>query len=218
MLAYVAALFSGGPAYADTAPLSYGSRGAAVIGMQEALYRRGFLWERPSGVYDARTRYAVWAFQKSRGLQPRTRVGPRTLRALRTSDHRRPLPLSLRTGALVDLKRQLLTVYRDHRQIMTVHVSTGAGVEYCHSGRCAVAVTPTGDFQIDRRAAGWTTGPLGSMYNSLYFNGGIAIHGSRSVPRRPASHGCVRVPIHAADLIFRVLDIGDPVHVRASTR
>ncbi|GAA2353418.1 L,D-transpeptidase family protein [Nonomuraea africana] len=205
------------PAHAETTPLRYRSRGAAVTDLQKALRERGFLWSKPTGVYDSRTRFAVWAFQKSRGMRPQTLVGPATLRALSRPSKRPPLPKSLRTGAVIDLRRQLLTVYRDHRKVMTVHVSTGAHSRYCHSGRCAIAITPVGDFRITKRTPGWTTGPLGSMYNSLYFVGGVAIHGSSQVPRRPASHGCVRVPLRAADRLFELLDVGDPVHVRRST-
>ncbi|WP_327086726.1 L,D-transpeptidase family protein [Nonomuraea sp. NBC_01738] len=203
------------PAHADPPKLRYHQRGVAITQLQQALDKRGFLWGRPNGVYDQRTRYAVWAFQKSRGMRPRTPVGPAVLRALHTPRRREAPPKSLRTGALVDLGRQLLTVYRDYRPVLTVHVSTGAGVEYCHDGRCRVAVTPVGDYRIFSRVAGVSTGPLGSMYNTLYFNGGIALHGSLAVPRHPASHGCVRMPLRAADRVFALLHEGDPVHVRA---
>ena len=35
-----------------------------------------------------------------------------------------------------------------------------------------------------------------------YFIGGIAVHGSNSIPRYPASHGCVRVSVQAMDFIW----------------
>ena len=62
---------------------------------------------------------------------------------------------------------------------------------------------------------GWETGPLGSLYNSQYFNGGIAIHGSRSVPAYPASHGCVRISMSAAEWFPDQVSIGTPVYVVA---
>ena len=34
---------------------------------------------------------------------------------------------------------------------------------------------------------GWATSRLGRLYNAVYFNGGIAIHGAPSVPTYPAS-------------------------------
>jgi hypothetical protein len=36
----------------------------------------------------------------------------------------------------------------------------------------------------------------------MYFNGGIAVHGSTSVPPHPASHGCCRLTISAMDMIL----------------
>ena len=42
-------------------------------------------------------------------------------------------------------------------------------------------------------------GRLGSMYRPMYFNGGIAVHGSRfDIGAYPSSHGCVR--IHNANM------------------
>ncbi|NBT26542.1 MAG: murein L,D-transpeptidase, partial [Actinobacteria bacterium] len=63
--------------------------------------------------------------------------------------------------------------------------------------------TPEGTFAIDReRPDGWWNGDLGKIYRPKYFNGGVAIHGSTSVPAYPASHGCVRVSVAAMDMIW----------------
>jgi lipoprotein-anchoring transpeptidase ErfK/SrfK len=51
-------------------------------------------------------------------------------------------------------------------------------------------------------AEGWWDGDLGSIYRPKYFNGGIAVHGSYSIPDYPASHGCVRVSTAAMDWIW----------------
>ena len=48
---------------------------------------------------------------------------------------------------------------------------------------------------------GWRKSPLGLLYYPNYFNDGVAIHGSLSVPPTAASHGCVRIP-HYADKAF----------------
>ncbi len=42
---------------------------------------------------------------------------------------------------------------------------------------------------------------------------GYAIHGFRSVPVRPASHGCIRVPNPDAVSISRWISLGDRIHV-----
>ena len=44
---------------------------------------------------------------------------------------------------------------------------------------------------------------LGALYRPRYFHhDGIAVHGYRSVPPYPASHGCVRVTEAAMDWIW----------------
>lgn len=43
----------------------------------------------------------------------------------------------------------------------------------------------------------------GNMYNKRSIVGDVLLHGSTSVPPRPASHGCVRVTIADSDWMFR---------------
>lgn len=203
-----------------TEPIAHlrpGDRGETVKDLQKQLHWRGYYWGPVNGVYDQQTRYAVWSLQKRHGLRAQGEVGPRIWRAL---DHpQRPRPL-VRTGrpdrVEIDLSRQLLTVYRTGRPVLISHISTGAEAHYCENGHCGDAITPTGDFRVASRAPGWTTGVLGSMYNSLYFLGGIAMHGSTEVPLVPASHGCVRVPLATSERLFRMVAVGEPVHVRGS--
>jgi lipoprotein-anchoring transpeptidase ErfK/SrfK len=51
------------------------------------------------------------------------------------------------------------------------------------------------------------------LYCPIYINQGVAIHGSQSVPSRPASHGCIRIPMSAAKEIFDLTPIGTVVLV-----
>jgi hypothetical protein len=51
------------------------------------------------------------------------------------------------------------------------------------------------------------------MYYSNYISGGVAIHGFRTVPIQPASHGCIRIPIFAAREVSKLLPIGTIVLV-----
>ncbi len=66
---------------------------------------------------------------------------------------------------------------------------------------------------MQRRISGWRKSELGRLYNPLYFTGGIAIHGYPSVPTRPASHGCVRIPMSASHWFPQMVPDGTPVHV-----
>jgi hypothetical protein len=80
-------------------------------------------------------------------------------------------------------------------------------------GECARAVTPGGSFRMTEFRRGWTTSRLGRLYNALFFNGGIAVHGALSVPAYPASHGCVRIPMSAAEWFPSKVYPGTPVYV-----
>lgn len=78
-------------------------------------------------------------------------------------------------------------------------------------------MTPAGAFPVLWRIDGWRTAELGRIYNPVYFTReGVAVHGSLSVPLQPASHGCVRIPLHTADLFPGLVDDGTAVHVLAA--
>ena len=93
-----------------------------------------------------------------------------------------------------------------------------------HSGRTTVLNTstgragwrtPPGDFTIRREIDGVRHADLGDMYRPKYFNGGIALHGSSSIPAYAASHGCARLSNGAVDMIWGdgLAPIGTPVRV-----
>ena len=99
-----------------------------------------------------------------------------------------------------DWSRQILILARDGKPVRIYHSSSGK------------ASTPTvfGIFRFYRRQ--WGTNALG-MVHSVYFIRGYAIHGYKSVPVYPASHGCLRVPIPNARSIARWIELGDRIHV-----
>ncbi|MFC5826855.1 L,D-transpeptidase family protein [Nonomuraea insulae] len=192
-----------------------GQRGEVVRELQKRLHAAHYYFGRFHGVYDEQTKFAVWALQKSHRLMPKGEIGPKALAALGKQPHRRPLvPNGGADRVEISLRDQLLTVYRKRKPVLISHISTGAEIRYCEDGRCGNAITPVGDFRVMSRAPGWTTGHLGSMFNSLYFTGAIAMHGSTKVPLQPASHGCVRVPIETSKRLFEIVKVGEPVYVR----
>ena len=99
--------------------------------------------------------------------------------------------------------------------VLVIHASSGSGIPWANENHSGSSITPIGDFAINRRIAGWRESSLniGRLYNPLYFNGGIALHGSLSVPNHPASHGCIRLPMHVAEYLPSELPDGTPVHV-----
>jgi lipoprotein-anchoring transpeptidase ErfK/SrfK len=92
-------------------------------------------------------------------------------------------------------------------------ISSGSGGWYVSEGEKRRAVTPTGRFRVYRKIPGWRKSRLGLMYYPVYIVGGIAIHGSPSVPRRPASHGCIRIPMSVAVAFYNTTPVGTTVHV-----
>ena len=114
----------------------------------------------------------------------------------------------------VNLKRQVLTVVDAQGQTLkTLPISSGSGKWFTSEGRRRRAITPRGSFTVYRKIAGWRKSPLGLLYYPNYIVGGIAIHGSPSVPSRPASHGCIRIPMYAAKQFSDMTPIGTPVLV-----
>ncbi|WP_189245977.1 L,D-transpeptidase family protein [Streptosporangium pseudovulgare] len=194
-----------------------GDLGREIVAVKKRLNELGFNVGPPTPVYDSGMRTAVWAFQKANGMRPVDRVDTATWRALVRPARIRPLVRDGEPSRVeIDLRRQLLTVWRHDRPVLVSHVSTGAERSYCERGHCGFADTPPGDFRVGERVRGWSMGYLGAMYYPVYFNGGIAIHGSTLVPRYPASHGCARIPLHNAVPLFRLAQPGEPVHVRRS--
>lgn len=169
------------------------------------------------GTFDGDTAYAITAFQKVHGLD-RTGEASGEVRAAIGSATTTPAALVPAGGAdrvEVDLGRQVLFLYENGMLLKTLTVSTGSGAEFCSEGSCRDAVTNEGSFHIYRQVQGWDSGPLGDLYSPQYFDGGIAIHGAKSVPAEPASHGCVRIPMSAAEWFPQHVSLGTRVYVVA---
>lgn len=196
--------------------LKYGSKGKYVKYVQDRLRTLHYAPGKSDGKYGKDLRYAVLAFQKVNGISPNGTVGKQTWAAL--AKPRTPGSI-VRGGKAnrveISKKRQLVVVYKSGRIQLITHTSTGSGKRYCHKGKCEVAKTPSGNFKVYRKINGWRHAPLGDLYKPIYFYRGYALHGSRSVPLYPASHGCARLPMnHTADLMFKIVPIGTAVYVR----
>ena len=104
-----------------------------------------------------------------------------------------------------------------------LNTSTGNGEEYTEVDKntpgeviTGVSLTPDGLHEVTReRPEGWWEGDLGEIYRPKYFVGGVAVHGSNSIPNYPASHGCVRVSVPAMDWIWEsgIMPLRTPVWV-----
>jgi lipoprotein-anchoring transpeptidase ErfK/SrfK len=150
------------------------------------------------GKLDNVSRTALVAFQK---VTWRKRTGvltrPEKAAVMRAT---RPEPMEKGPPHIeVDLARQVLFVVDDLGVVTSIlPVSTGNGKDFKAQGYWRTAVTPPGRFPILQKVRGWKKSPLGRLYYPNYIIGGIAIHGYPEVPAKPASHGCIRIPMFAA--------------------
>jgi peptidoglycan hydrolase-like protein with peptidoglycan-binding domain len=193
-----------------------GSRGDEVQALQQRLRDLHFDPGLADGAFGQSTVYAVQAFQKLNGFAPNGQVTDAVKAALANPAPIEPLvPDGGATRVEVDLRRQVLFLYKDGALRLVSHVSTGTGKTYCAEGKCGYrAITPVGAFRFAWRYSGWRTSRLGKLYNPVYFtSSGIAIHGALSVPTYPASHGCVRIPMNVAGYFPSLVARGDPVYV-----
>jgi len=198
--------------------LATGAKGAPVAALEGRLATLRFNPGKSDGVYDAHLTMAVMAFQKQQGLPRTGRADRTTLTKLAEAPLGRPmLDTTEPTRVEIDLKRQIAQFWRDGKLSRVLAVSTGSGVRYCvpkdKGGGCDTAVTPGGSYRADRKIKGLRVSPLGSLYDPVSSFGGIAIHGSPSIPATPASHGCVRVPMWESAWVHGAISIGDPVYV-----
>ncbi len=200
------------------AGLGPGDSGPAVLELEQRLDALRYDVGTVDATFDRITAHAVMAFQKVNGMERTGRATDDVVAAV-ASARGVPTPLVPAGGPTrveIDVPRQFLMLYEGDQVSRILPVSTGSNRRFCSQGWCRRAVTPGGSFTVGRRARGWENGPLGDLYNPLYFNGGIAIHGSPSVPASPASHGCVRIPMNAAEWFPGRVPSGTPVYVIAS--
>jgi hypothetical protein len=211
--------------------------------VQQRLLDLGFDPGPIDGVVGTLTKQAVWAFEKLVMGVPRAGATGVVTPALwdRMQDPlmvqpRRPTG-GLRNHTEIYLKEQVLVVFHQDLPVLITHISSGELDEfgepalYCEvvtydtdsDGElleepitreiCAYAKTPGGVFTYRRLVEGTRNGPLGDMWNPVYFNYGIAVHGALQVPAEPASHGCVRIPLHISEYFQSLIELGDSVLV-----
>jgi len=198
--------------------LKLGMSGADVKALQNKLISLHYIdVKSATGVFDSGTHHAVVAFQKVHRLGRDGIVGPITRSKLAAPTT--PRPRVKRSGGYyeIDLTRQVLFGFSGSNVIRIADTSTGTGRTFTRpSGGTGVAVTPTGTFRIQRKIDGWRKSDLGLLWRPAYIVGGIAIHGSASVPPYPASHGCIRTTIQTQNRMWPYLPIGRIVYIYRS--
>ncbi len=213
-----------------------GMKGADVRRLQQRLKDLHFDPGRIDGVYGGDTMMAVWAFQAL--VQKMTRdtlvdfVTPVLWDSMRgdvtITPRRQP---GTPNHVEVYLPEQVMAVFKGQQLLLVSHISTGTGQKWCEEvtidpgeegnkggvpikdGVCGEAITPGGIYYFYNRKLGQRESKLGTMWNPVYFNFGIAIHGAMMVPKEPASHGCVRIPIFVSNYFPALVQYNDRVYV-----
>lgn len=108
----------------------------------------------------------------------------------------------------INLATQQLQAWQGNRLVLQSRISSGRG------GR-----TPTGNFKAGPYKARMHHSSLydnAPMPWSVQIHGNIFIHGFASVPKYPASQGCIRLPLsegNPARLFYHWVETGTPVEV-----
>lgn len=109
---------------------------------------------------------------------------------------------------VVDKTTQTLTAYQGKRVLAVFPVSTGIYDESTPVGAWVARAK-----ERMRYSSKYNNAP---MPWSVQVVGNIFLHGSPDVPKRPASHGCVRIPISGANpaqWLWNWIDIGTPISI-----
>jgi len=227
------------PRVALTRNLSKGVVGEDVERMQQRLVDLGFDPGPVDGVFGPATTQALWAFQKLVLNIPRDQADgvltPEAWDVMQGEVSILPRrQRTTRTHMEVYLTQQVAVVFKNGAPELITHISSGSGEEWCDEvtldphtpdnetdevikkGICGSSITPGGVYNFQRRYVegdGWREGKLGRMHNPVYFNFGVAVHGSGNVPNNPASHGCIRIPMHIAEYFPDLVKRGDYIYV-----
>jgi hypothetical protein len=217
--------------------LRRGTFGDEVKAVQQRLKEFGFDPGPVDGVFGGGTEQAVWAFEglvlKRANTEQSGEVTNDTWQLMQdpiTFGPRRQQGVG-RTHMEIYLDLQAAIVFTDDRPTLITHISSGTGERWCalvtqdtdNKGQplpepikvdqCGISKTPGGVFHFTHRYPGNRQGPLGGMWNPVYFNYGIAVHGAKNVPTEPASHGCIRIPMFIADYFPSLVKNKDLVFV-----
>jgi lipoprotein-anchoring transpeptidase ErfK/SrfK len=184
--------------------LAAGDSGTDVRVLLRGLAKLGFRTPGVSSTLSRQATDSIVAFQKAYKL-PRTYVfDADDWRKFLSARRIRPRHRDPKLHIEIDKTRQILLVVKNGRVIHILPTSTGA-----------TGNTPEGRWKIRWKAPSTRTW-LGSaiLYRTMTFKGNeFAIHGFAPVPSYPASHGCARIPMWAADWLYRQSPVGETVYV-----
>jgi hypothetical protein len=218
--------------------LVLGDTGDDVKRMQQRLKDIGFDPNLIDGDFGYQTLQAVWAFQKLIMRIPISGVKDEFTPEMWQVAQGDNLVVPRRPNAQTDthvevyLPEQVLIVFKQDKPVLITHISSGDNKPWCEEvtidpgeegnvngtepikkGVCGESITPAGLYYFYNRRSGTRESKLGTMWNPVYFNGGVAVHGAAQVPIRPASHGCIRIPMFISEYFPSLVAYGDRIYI-----
>ena len=186
-----------------------------ILEAEKLLSGLGYWITKVDGRADASTQHAIMAFQKVEGRKRTGTLSAADLKALRAAEAPQArYPANGKAHVEVDLTRQVLFFVDESGAVTKIlPVSSGNEKKFIDQGVRKIAHTPTGKYVIGSKINGVRKSTLGLLYYPNYFAGGLAIHGSNSIPPFPASHGCVRIPRFADRAFFNMTKLGMNVYL-----
>jgi peptidoglycan hydrolase-like protein with peptidoglycan-binding domain len=225
-----------------TRTLEVGVEGEDVRMLQMRLAELKFAPGPIDGIFGRSTTQAVWAFEKLVMQVPRSKatgiVTPEMWDVMRGDVQILPRRVAdTPRHAEIYLPEQVIVTFLAGQPTLISHMSSGDGKPWCEEvvidpgeagndspeqiaaglplkvGICGESITPPGIFTFYRRSSGTRETKLGTLYNPVYFNQGVAVHGAILVPLEPSSHGCVRIPMSVAQVFPALVQFRDRVYV-----
>lgn len=180
---------------------------------RQLLHSLGYIINTEAIGLDASLRHALTAFQKIEGRTLTGVLTTKELNAIRKAQ--RPAPLESGDPHIeIDINRQVLFIVDLEGEVSGIlPVSTGSGEWFTNGDWTRQAITPVGRYKVEWKVNGWRKSPLGSLYYPAYIYKGVAIHGHASIPTKPSSHGCIRIPMFASKQVYKTATIGMTVIV-----
>ena len=217
--------------------LVVGSAGTDVGRLEQRLFELGFDPGVVDEEFDSTTERAVWAFEKLVVGVPRDEVTgvvtPQLWQRMLDDVQIQPRRPELDANHTeIYLPEQILVVFHGDTPVLISHISTGDGKEWCEHVTidpgtlgnndgdipierdvCGQSVTPGGVFTYNSSHEGPLDTELGALWDPVFFNYGLAVHGAEDVPATPSSHGTIRIPRHTAKRHHDLVAIGDRVYI-----
>jgi hypothetical protein len=180
--------------------LSQGQCGPVVIGFKKAMRKMGYI-ANSGRCLGGKTARGVLAYRKVNGMTRSLRAGKGLVkRAFSGRGGFRVRHPGAGEHVEASLSKQVVVFAKGRRPFAIYPISSGT----------SATPTVTGHYRFHRTEPGYNN--LG-MYYSWYFIGGYAIHGYKSVPNYPASHGCLRTFIADQPEIFNRIFPGQSIFV-----